>query len=123
MAQHVRMFGNPGVKRVQCFMLLGSCFVISRSFPKTIRDFNSILRVKTMLYKSLVRLGSDQVGWESMLPVVADRNVVVGQWMIQLTVVNQIDATSNSAELIGVLPHCLFLEDISKAVLQLDRCL
>lgn len=29
MAQHIRMFGNPGVKWVQRFMLLGGCFVIS----------------------------------------------------------------------------------------------
>ena len=53
--------------------------------------------------------------------VVAACDVVVAERVVQLTVVDEVDAAGRRANLVGVLPVHLLLEDIGVRVLQVDR--
>jgi len=100
---------NPRIKRIQRSLLFRSRLIISRRFTEAACSFKSIARIEAMPYKSLVGFCLHEICRERMLPIVADRNIVVRQRVVQLRVVYQINTACDGTKFIAVLPHRLFL--------------
>lgn len=116
LTQHFRVSLDPWVETGKSLWLLIELFEVSCRLTKAVCDLQSFFCVKSVLNEFRSSSCSNKVSGESVQLVISNSDVMVRQWMVQLTVVDKFDPVH--PQFVVVLPHRLLLEYVLKRVLQ-----